>query len=219
MSFSKCFKASIFACSAAFTTAARIDDRNSGLREDDQNHAVAFVQSANLYTKEPLFVAAELGQLDVLRKLIKQNPGIINMKDEYDGKTVAHHAARTGQVEVLQWILDQKAGAQVIRAKDNHGRVPAHVAAAMGQLAVLKFLYKNKMNVFSVKDDSRHTPIDLAGQKWPVQTALAKKQKRAHQWLIEAHKKFYLKLLEARPSGAWPVSKTEPSGLRHFKMF
>ena len=47
MSVSKFFNASIFACSVAFTTAARIDDSNTGLREDDQSHAVAFVQSAN----------------------------------------------------------------------------------------------------------------------------------------------------------------------------
>ena len=189
MSFSKCFKASIFACSVAFTTAARIDDGNSGLRGDDQNHDVAFVQSAKLDAKEPglsvcveddettalgefeaghhgvLIWAARLGKLDFLKMLFESHPNIITMEGEFDGKMVAYYAAAGGHLNVLKWI-EQNGDAQVISATDNKNRTVAHYAANGGHLNVLKWIeQKYGAQLISATDFENKTVAHYAARR------------------------------------------------------
>ena len=188
MSFSKSFKASIFACSVAFTTAARIDDRNSGLRADDQNHAAAFVQSAMAPdTKEEMsvFDAARLGRPDILQLLYERDPDIINKIDDFDNSTVAHLAAAFGHLNVLKWIGQQKECAHLISAKDEDGQTIAHRAARMGKLEVLQWIELKYAQLLSVKDDDGQTPVHLAARRGKVEVLqLICKRKDAAQLLI-----------------------------------
>jgi ankyrin repeat protein len=50
-----------------------------------------------------------------------------------------HHAALSGQLEVVKWLIEKNVNANV-DATDNHGRTVLHCAAESGQWDIVKQL-------------------------------------------------------------------------------
>ena len=176
MSFSKCFKGSIFAGLTTLTTAARIDNERFALRGDDQSHAVAFVQSVQPDAQDGgpidmdvVFEAAFFlalfskyeGKLDHLKALHAKNPCIVNVK--HDGLTIAHVAVMAGQLDVLQWSCKQNS--KLINATTDEGGTLAHLAAQFADPTVLQWIFDQDENFdIACKDNDGATVGHLAAK-------------------------------------------------------
>jgi ankyrin repeat protein len=87
---------------------------------------------------EDMCVAAALGRVDTLNRLITATPGAVEERDGI-GRSPLHHAVSAGQVEAVEWLL--KHGADPA-ASDRHGDTPLHVAALGSSLKALQRLVK-----------------------------------------------------------------------------
>ena len=72
------------------------------------------------------------GYLEILLKLIKEDPTQLHAKDD-KGRTLVHYAAAGGQLEVMKWLKDT-VGLDV-KATDNCGRNAFHYVAARRLIA------------------------------------------------------------------------------------
>ena len=168
MSFSKCFKGSIFAGLTTLTTAARIDNERFALRGDDQSHAVAFVQSVQPDAQDGgpidmdvVFEAAYEGKLDDLKALHEKNPGIVNAN--LDGLTIAHVAVVGGHFDVLRWSCKQNS--ELINVTTDEGGTLAHLAAQFAIPTVLQWIFEQDEHFdIACKDNDGATVGHLAAQ-------------------------------------------------------
>lgn len=84
----------------------------------------------------PAHVAAFNGDLGHLKLLVEQ--GVININERDDkGCTPLHKAAGQGQLNVVQWLIENGANATI---KNNAGETARDVAQRFAQLAVSKIL-------------------------------------------------------------------------------
>lgn len=86
--------------------------------------------------REPIFEAADDGEVDELRRLLDAKQALKDSRNR-DGWTPLHQAAYAGEAECCRVLLEAGAKPGV---KCNDGDSPAHYAAAQGKVAVLKLL-------------------------------------------------------------------------------
>lgn len=105
----------------------------------------------------PLKIAASIGDIEIVRKLIKAG-AIINIKDN-TGVTPLHSAAEKGHKEVINILIDNGAD---VNAKDKvHGVTPLHVAIFNGRNEVLELLILKGSDV-NLATKAGETPLLLA---------------------------------------------------------
>jgi uncharacterized protein len=82
--------------------------------------------------------AAQTGNLDRLRQLLGQNPGLASMPDE-SGYTALHYAAYFGHVDMARFLVGLGADLNAI-SMDPLRNTPLHAAASGGHLAIGELL-------------------------------------------------------------------------------
>ena len=75
----------------------------------------------------------------ILLAIHLHNPEAISRREKGE-MTLAHQAAQSGSVEVLQVLYNKCGAAEQMRATDDSGRTPAHSAAGCGNIEVLRLL-------------------------------------------------------------------------------
>ena len=80
----------------------------------------------------PLHIAASLGQLDTVRRLLDSGLRVDEVKE--DGNTALHCAAIMGHLDVVELLLEEEADTE---ATGKSGATPLMMAAAMGHLEVV----------------------------------------------------------------------------------
>jgi ankyrin repeat protein len=110
---------------------------------------------------DPLILAAENGQVDLVRLLVKELGADVN-KAASDGYTPLFVAVQEGHVAVIQCLVEEL-GADVNQAV-NDGATPLLIAAESGHLAVVRFLVKLGADV-SLRTRSGATPLYVAAGK------------------------------------------------------
>ena len=84
----------------------------------------------------PWHEAAEAGNLEKLRALLKDNPDLVFSKDGH-GWTPLHHAAEEGYKGPMELLLAHKAE---VNARTNNGETPLHLAAYWAYKDLVKLL-------------------------------------------------------------------------------
>ncbi|XP_078310376.1 poly [ADP-ribose] polymerase tankyrase-1-like [Crassostrea virginica] len=109
-----------------------------------------------------LLEAAKAGDMEVVKKLISQNPHSVNCRD-LDGRhsTPLHFAAGYNRVVVVEYLLQHGAD---VHAKDKGGLVPLHNACSYGHFEVTELLIKHGACV-NVADLWKFTPLHEAAAK------------------------------------------------------
>ena len=87
-------------------------------------------------TNTTIIEAAEYGELEIVRALLKANPDLVNSKSE-GGDTPLHFVASRGWKDVAELLLANKAD---VNAKDIDGDTPMHFAAAYGTQEMVELL-------------------------------------------------------------------------------
>ena len=90
-----------------------------------------------------LLDAAEKGNLDEVKKAFKAGADI-NAKNEFFNQTALHLAASKGYLDIINFLLDQKADPLL---KDGVDMIPLHLAARDGQTEAVRLLTKRVKNV------------------------------------------------------------------------
>ena len=92
---------------------------------------------------EDIFAAAIVGHTDKVAAFLKQDPKLINARDN-GGKTALHWAALYGQEKVMELLLAEKAD---VNSLDEDGFTPLHWAATFDQSEAVKVLLANKADM------------------------------------------------------------------------
>mmetsp|Transcript_87620 Transcript_87620/g.233298 ORF Transcript_87620/g.233298 Transcript_87620/m.233298 type:complete len:114 (-) Transcript_87620:69-410(-) len=81
-------------------------------------------------------------------------------------QTALHHAAREGDLELVQDLVDGTNGHYRIEldVRDMCGRTPLHLAVMWGRFKVVQFFVEAGANV-EARDDTGRTPLDLANEE------------------------------------------------------
>ncbi|MGC8743255.1 MAG: ankyrin repeat domain-containing protein [Verrucomicrobiia bacterium] len=148
-----------------------------------------FLLSVKIAFSAEIHTAAENGDLETVKKLVGQNPELINLPDR-EGKTPLHYASAKGQLAVVEWLV--KNGANV-NARNSSGITPLYLAKGFGKKDVAEFLEKHGGSAEIVKPQPANRQI--VGTQQP-QTGAATKIKSAIVASVEAVKANNLKQLQ-----------------------
>jgi len=99
------------------------------------------------------------GDLAKVTELLKNNPELVNSKDD-NGWTPLHNAAFQGNKSMVELLLAQKAD---VNAKTKSSTTPLHFASLRGFKDVVPLLLAAKANIDSVSIDGE-TPLHMAAQ-------------------------------------------------------
>ena len=102
--------------------------------------------------RTPLITAASLGELDILKQLLKSNAAI-NSEDEQKWTSLSW-AVANGREPTVKFLLEE-AGASV-DCQDRQGRTPFSLAAERGFIQIMRLLIQNKADPH-VPDNEGHT--------------------------------------------------------------
>jgi ankyrin repeat protein len=114
--------------------------------------------------KQPLNIsgsihdAAEKGDLQKIKTLLRDNPDLVSSKDVGLGRTPLHWAAIKGHIEVVELLL---ANGAAVNAKDRHGDTPLHAAAEGGRYDAAALLLAKGAEV-NMRDIEGITPLSMA---------------------------------------------------------
>ncbi len=114
-------------------------------RDADQSFRSALVAAIHRFASE--------GELDHLRAIVEKYPELINARQTFrephkplrtDGFGPLHHAAERGRGQIVAYLLEKHADANIA---DGLGWSPLHLAARQGHLPVVKLLVKHGAKV------------------------------------------------------------------------
>jgi ankyrin repeat protein/protocatechuate 3,4-dioxygenase beta subunit len=116
-------------------------------------------------SRTPLHNAAQSGDLERVKELLKKNPGLVSSKgtNSYgstplQGGTALHLAARKGDMAMVTLLLASNAD---VNAVDNAGWTPLHEAAFGGNKEVVALLLAHGADVNAINNNAQ-TPLQWA---------------------------------------------------------
>ena len=112
-------------------------------------------------TLDRWFHAAKLGDLAVLKEIHAKDASLLNVTKQGIGNTALHWCASKGNLDCVEWLLDEEAS---INSRNAGESTPLHSAAGCGQRMVLVELLKRNANP-DLKDSAGVTADQLALSK------------------------------------------------------
>jgi len=92
----------------------------------------------NKFLETPIFIAAEMGSINVLALLLDFNGTRVDKQDKF-GDNIMHVAARDGQHEVISYLIN-KYGKRLFRVKNQQGKTPLQLAIENAQTLAVQAL-------------------------------------------------------------------------------
>ena len=105
--------------------------------------------------------AAMKGDLAAVKKLLEQNPALLEARDEDEGVTPLAYAAGFGRMEVLEFLVARGAD---VNARDARGLSALHLTVYTGQLQALRYLLDKGADVKS-RGPSGMGPLHFAARQ------------------------------------------------------
>ena len=122
------------------------------------SNRVTKVNSNNEETSiSSIFNAVVKNDISKIKLLLKENPSVVFIKDEYD-RIPLYYAVENNNKDVSELLLANKSD---INARDKSGSTSLHIAAAKGYLNVAALLIANKADV-NGKANNGDTPLHKA---------------------------------------------------------
>jgi ankyrin repeat protein len=132
---------------------------------------IPFFFSLNLARAQDIFLASYNGDLETVKKMIKENPDLVNSRNS-TGRFPLEMAAQTGQTDIVKFLLENGADVNLNRG----GATALHMAAIYGgKTEVITLLLENGADI-NARTGNGYTPLNLA---------VIGKQKEIAELLIE----------------------------------
>ena len=107
----------------------------------------------------PLHEAAERGNINIVKNLIKENPTSVNSTNNKK-ETAVYLAAWKGRYEVVKYLVEEaKADAFI---KEGNGWTAFHEMAQWGWLDLVKSLVKKNPSAVNIRTNKSGTALDIA---------------------------------------------------------
>lgn len=120
--------------------------------------------------KTPIHLAAMMRNIVMVDELIAKKADL-SIQD-YDGKTVLHHAAESGNMQimgkVLTAILSRDDALTILNIKDNEGKTAFHYAAEYGSLELIGALTSTDVIQIDEPDNKGSSAITLAYKNYKL---------------------------------------------------
>ncbi|XP_078518831.1 uncharacterized protein LOC144783990 [Lissotriton helveticus] len=129
------------------------DEERMGLDEDNE-----YSDSSGLFYSAVDYIKTNHSHL--LETLCHDNFSLLSYTDS-EGRTLLHHAAAHGNVNICQVLLKDNIGRMQLDLQDIYGKTALHYAIQMHNSAVLKFLV-NEEAKYEIPDKNSQTVLDLA---------------------------------------------------------
>lgn len=97
------------------------------------------------------------GQEEKVRELLRNEPELVNLRDE-EGLLPIHWAADRGHLRIVEELVNK--GRDNVNSQDEDGQTPLHYAASCGHTDVVEYLVS--VGARSIKDNNGMTPKDVA---------------------------------------------------------
>jgi len=120
--------------------------------------------------------AAEEGNLEQVKALLKENSELVFVKDDGD-TTPLHAAALRGHLEVVKLLLLCRAH---VNARDIFGETALHKAAYAGSKAETEILLAHNA-VVNAEDKKGRTPLKIATEQGNTEVAALLRQRGGHK--------------------------------------
>lgn len=127
--------------------------------------------SASTVAADDVVSAAAAGELTTVRSMIEQDASRVNSADPA-GRTALHAAAHAGHARIVEYLLQQRAAADV---RDNKNRTPLHLAAYGGHTDIIRML---------LAAGADKNALDRAGKK-PLDAAVARNRADVVRLLLD----------------------------------
>ncbi|RJR07138.1 ankyrin repeat domain-containing protein [Candidatus Parcubacteria bacterium] len=111
------------------------------------------------YTQEDIWDAIISRKIATVKEIIKQNPDMINNAINQDGDTLLHYAARYGQPEIAELLIENGANINATNIKNN--QTPLYLAVFFNDVEITSLLIKNGADV-NIKDFKGVTTLHIA---------------------------------------------------------
>ena len=146
-----------------------------GIDEQDKKMIVSTVVDRRV----PLFVAAERGNTDMVKFLVKDCQADINTPDKY-GRTCLRNSAHN--LELCQLLIE--CGARV-NDKDNLGDTALHIAILFGHLEIVQLLldHGSDQNIRNNQGDDALQLASLHGKDSIVMELVARQEPTPSRWV------------------------------------
>ncbi|XP_074272960.1 uncharacterized protein LOC141596650 [Silene latifolia] len=129
------------------------------LHEDPRILDRCVIEKSNRYMQSPLHVAASLGYLDVVKKLVEVMPNMCFERDQ-DGRNPVHVAAISNQLNVLDFLVGTNPRAA--RERTNTHETILHLCVKYAQLKPFKYSVNAMEELLNAKDNEGNTVLHLA---------------------------------------------------------
>jgi ankyrin repeat protein len=129
-----------------------------------------------------LLEAARLGDLGVVRAVLKANPLLAKRADSRNGFTILHRAAQGGHKEIVDFVLSNVPS--LAKEHDQHHCTALHWAAQTGHGGIVKLLLRKHPELAKEKDENGNTALHTAalhGQHEVVSLLLRECPDLAHE--------------------------------------
>ncbi|TYH36191.1 hypothetical protein ES332_D13G246700v1 [Gossypium tomentosum] len=105
---------------------------------------------------------AQYGDLDALRKLLNDNPSLLNERNPVMAQTPLHVSAGYDRVDIVKFLLDWQGPEKIeMEAKNMYGETPLHMAAKNGCNEAARLLLVHGAFI-EAKANNGMTPLHLA---------------------------------------------------------
>jgi hypothetical protein len=129
----------------------------------DKNYKSNFINQMESKGMTPLHVACLAGNAPCVKILLSAGCDV-NMKttlESHDDCTALHLASSKGHSKVVETLLEDNSGRNVIESKDNHGFTPLHFACQYGQRECVRKLLMSGADLSAKTNKRKTTAISL----------------------------------------------------------